>query len=106
MTRAMKELRDVAVADIPKRIQDLRKEYAKLQAQVATGTPPKNTMQLKNIRKTISRLLTTASSKSSQENQMESSPASPARKGEQLKKQDQQKMMPKKKASKGVNPKA
>ncbi|MBI1970749.1 50S ribosomal protein L29 [Candidatus Woesearchaeota archaeon] len=103
MTRAMKELRDVAAADVPKRIQDLRKEYAKLQAQVSTGTPPKNTMQLKNIRRTISRLLTITSSKGKQ---MESSPASPPKKGEQLKKQNQQKMMPKKKASNEVNPKA
>ncbi|MBI2147021.1 50S ribosomal protein L29 [Candidatus Woesearchaeota archaeon] len=58
MTRAMKSLQELKLAEIPAKIQDLRKEYLVLKAQSATGTPPKNPMQLRNIRRAIARLHT------------------------------------------------
>lgn len=43
---------------LEKKMQELRKELVKGNAQVATGTIPKNPRQLRNVKKTIARIHT------------------------------------------------
>ncbi len=58
MTRAFKELENLADADLDKKKDELELELVKLRAQVATGTAPKNAMQVRRDRRTIARILT------------------------------------------------
>ena len=44
--------------EIRAKVLELKKELIKLNAQTATGTAPKNPMQIKTTKKYISRLLT------------------------------------------------
>ena len=44
--------------EIEAKVLELRKEIIKLKAQTATGSAPKNPMQIKNSKKNIARLLT------------------------------------------------
>ncbi|MBW2965392.1 50S ribosomal protein L29 [Candidatus Woesearchaeota archaeon] len=49
--------------EIQAKMLELRKELIKLNAQSATGTAPKNPMQIKTTRKNIARLKTAMASK-------------------------------------------
>ena len=53
-----KELKSLNPAEVGTKIKEIRKELIKLNAQIATGTIPKNPYQVRNSKKTIARLLT------------------------------------------------
>lgn len=53
--KALKEMND---ADISKRITELRLELAKERSQMAVGGSPSNIGRVREIRKTIAKLLT------------------------------------------------
>ena len=53
-----KDIRALGKEELSKKIAEMKKELIKLNAQVATGTPPKNPGQIKQIKKTIARILT------------------------------------------------
>ncbi len=54
----IKELRGMGDADLKQKIQELHKELMKDNAQVATGTIPKNPGKLRLAKKTIARIRT------------------------------------------------
>jgi len=58
MSKATKELKGLADEELHSRILELKKELIKLNAQVATGTPPKNPMEIKSMKRTIATILT------------------------------------------------
>ena len=58
MSKTTKELKGLSDQELNSRISELKKEMVKLNAQVATGTPPKNPMEIKNIKKTVAKILT------------------------------------------------
>ena len=53
-----KELRNLTKKDLKTKLQEIKKELIKLNAQVATGTVPKSPGQIKQIKKTIAKILT------------------------------------------------
>lgn len=52
------ELRAMSKEELEKRLEELRGELVKLRAQAKTGAAPKNTMQIRNTRREIARILT------------------------------------------------
>lgn len=58
MSKQTKELRSLSPAEMHARMADIHKELIKMNAQVATGTIPKNPHQIRNSRRTVSRILT------------------------------------------------
>ena len=54
----IKELRSLSEQDLETKLDELRKELVKINAQVATGTVPKSPGQIKDIKKTIAKILT------------------------------------------------
>ncbi len=54
-----KELKTMSKDELSNKLQDLRKELMKLNAQIATGTTPKSPGQVRNIKKTIAKILNT-----------------------------------------------
>ena len=54
----IKELRGLSEEDKKIRLNELRKELIKHNAQIATGTIPKSPGQVKQTKKTIARILT------------------------------------------------
>ena len=59
----IKELRGMGAAELKMKMQELYKELMKDNAQVATGTIPKNPGKLKLAKKTIARIKTLLSQK-------------------------------------------
>ena len=57
------ELMQMNAAQLKSKLDDLRKELIKMNAQISTGTPPENPGQVKEIKKTIARILTILKSK-------------------------------------------
>lgn len=53
-----KDLRAMPKKELEEKINELRKELMKENAQVATGTIPKNPGNIRNIKKTIARIHT------------------------------------------------
>ncbi|MBN1386750.1 50S ribosomal protein L29 [Candidatus Woesearchaeota archaeon] len=53
-----KDLRDMKPEQLDAKLAEMKKELVKLGAQVATGTNPKNPSQIRNIKKTMARVLT------------------------------------------------
>ena len=53
-----KELRLMSKGDMEIKLLELKKEMMKLNSQVAVGTIPKNPTKIKEIKKTISKILT------------------------------------------------
>ena len=51
-----KDLKQLTLEDLDKKLDELYKERIKHEAQVATGTTPKSPGELKNIKKNIARL--------------------------------------------------
>ena len=60
MTKA-KDLRTMSKADLDSRLVELRKELIKHNAQIATGTTPKSPGQVREVKKTIAKILTIVS---------------------------------------------
>ena len=58
MKLRIKEIKSMGVEDLKGRLEELRKDLIKQNAQIATGTTPKNPGQVKQIKKTIARILT------------------------------------------------
>ena len=54
----IKELRGLSKEDMKRRLDELRKELIKHNAQIATGTVPKSPGQVKQTKKTIAKILT------------------------------------------------
>ena len=54
----IKELRGLSKADLNQKLEELYKDLMKENAQVATGTVPKNPGKLKVAKKTIARIKT------------------------------------------------
>ncbi len=53
-----KEMASMAPKDVNKKVEELRLEIAKEKAQISVGAAPKNTGKIREMRKTIARLLT------------------------------------------------
>lgn len=51
------ELKVLNVEEMKKRLEELRKELIKLNAQVARGTPPENPGKIRIIKRTIAKLI-------------------------------------------------
>ncbi|MBD3313923.1 50S ribosomal protein L29 [Candidatus Woesearchaeota archaeon] len=56
--KKIKELRSLNEKELSKRLEDLRKELIKLNAQVATGTVPKSPGLIRNTKKSIAMIMT------------------------------------------------
>ncbi|MEM5870064.1 MAG: 50S ribosomal protein L29 [Candidatus Aenigmatarchaeota archaeon] len=56
--KAVKELRELKDEDLDKRLSELRLELLKEQGNVKMGRPVKNPGRIKQIKKTIARILT------------------------------------------------
>ena len=52
-----KELQSLKKAELESRLKELKMELMKENAQVATGTIPKNPLKIKNIKKNIARIM-------------------------------------------------
>ncbi len=52
------EIRDMSVEEMREKLQNLRAEYSKEQALLATGTAPENPGRIKTLRRTMARLST------------------------------------------------
>jgi large subunit ribosomal protein L29 len=53
-----KEINALNVNELKEKLNELRKELIKFNTQIATGTIPKSPGQVKQIKKTIARILT------------------------------------------------
>lgn len=53
-----KELRSLNKEDLLSKLKELRKEMFKHNAQIATGTTPKSPGQIREIKKTIAKIIT------------------------------------------------
>ena len=53
-----KELRSINDKELQEKIVELKKELIKINAQIATGTNPKNPKQARGIKKTIAKIKT------------------------------------------------
>lgn len=54
----IKEIRKFNEEQLKEKLIELRKELMKLNTEIATGTNPKSPGQVKNIKKTMARILT------------------------------------------------
>ena len=57
-TKKMKEFRGMSENELKRRLDDLRKELVKMNAQIATGTMPKSPGLVKNTKKNIAMIMT------------------------------------------------
>lgn len=58
-----KDYHNLSVEEISKKISDLNSELIKIRGQAATGSTQKNTMQIRQIKKLLARLITLKSQK-------------------------------------------
>lgn len=58
-----KELKQMNETQLKTKLLDLKKELMKFRAQAASGTPPQNPGQIKEIKRTIARILTILNNK-------------------------------------------
>jgi large subunit ribosomal protein L29 len=63
----IKEIKSMPVEDLKSRLEELRKDLIKQNAQIATGTTPKSPGQIKQMKKTIARILTVMKNKESKQ---------------------------------------
>lgn len=56
--KKIKEFRGLSENEMKKRLDDLRKELVKMNAQIATGTMPKSPGLVKNTKKSIAMIMT------------------------------------------------
>lgn len=61
----VKDIRSMDIESLKKKLEDLRKDMVKINAQVAIGTTPKNPGQVKAIKKTIAKIITIINEKKS-----------------------------------------
>jgi len=54
----IKEIRSMSKEDLNSKLEELRKELIKVNAQIATGTTPKSPGQVKQIKKNIAKIVT------------------------------------------------
>lgn len=54
----IKEIRSMSKEDLEAKLEELKKELIKVNAQIATGTIPKSPGQVKQVKKSIARILT------------------------------------------------
>jgi large subunit ribosomal protein L29 len=54
----IKDLRSLSKEDLQKKMIELRRDLIKENAQIATGTTPKNPGKVRNMKKTIAKILT------------------------------------------------
>ncbi|MBI5797551.1 50S ribosomal protein L29 [Candidatus Woesearchaeota archaeon] len=52
------ELRKMNKEELEKKLMEVRKDLVKINAQVAAGTIPENPGNVKNVKKTVARILT------------------------------------------------
>ena len=62
-----KDLRSMSESDLKSKLIELRKEMIKHNAQIATGTTPKSPGRVKEIKKTIAKILTIVGSQTTKE---------------------------------------
>ena len=62
----IKEIRSMSKEDLNSKLEELRKELVKANAQISTGTTPKNPGQVKEIKKNIARILMVLHEKSNE----------------------------------------
>ncbi len=67
MKLRIKEIKSMAIEDLKTRLEELRKDLVKQNAQIATGTTPKSPGQIKQMKKTIARILTVMKNKESKQ---------------------------------------
>ncbi len=60
----IKEIRSMNKEDLEAKLEELKKELIKLNAQISTGTTPKSPGQVKQIKKNIAKILTILNEKS------------------------------------------
>lgn len=53
-----KDIRQMKDAEYDNKMKELRKELIKINAQISTRTPPENPGKVKQVKKTIARMLT------------------------------------------------
>jgi len=58
MALKTKEIRGMTKEDLNAKLEELKKELIKTNAQIATGTTPKSPGHVRQIKKTIARILT------------------------------------------------
>jgi large subunit ribosomal protein L29 len=58
MLMKFKELKNMTKEELDKRLADIRMELMKLNAQVALGTVPKSTKQIRELKKNLARVST------------------------------------------------
>lgn len=51
-----KELQSIGLKDLKEKLDETRKELIKINGQIATGTAPKNSGQVRNYKKTIAKI--------------------------------------------------
>lgn len=61
-----KEIRSMNKEDLNVKLEELKRELIKLNAQISTGTTPKSPGQVKEVKKNIARILTILSEKTNE----------------------------------------
>jgi len=54
--KRMKELKQISRTELDSKLEQLKKDLMKANAQISTGTPPENPGKVKLIKKTIARI--------------------------------------------------
>jgi large subunit ribosomal protein L29 len=54
----IKEIRKLKLEELEKKIVDLKKELMRMRTQIAQGTPPEKPGRVKQIKRTIAKILT------------------------------------------------
>ena len=63
MALKIKEIESMSMDELNSKLEELKKELIKQNAQIATGTNPKSPGQVKVIKKTVARILTVLKTK-------------------------------------------
>ncbi len=58
MSKSFNELKNLTLKELRSKLDDLKKELMKLQSQVATRTVPEKPGRIRQIKRTIARILT------------------------------------------------
>ena len=53
-----KNLKELSKEDMKNKMEELRKDLMRFNAQISTGTPPENPGQVRNVKRTIARIKT------------------------------------------------
>jgi large subunit ribosomal protein L29 len=61
------ELRQMSLKQLDEKLLDVRKDLIKINAQIASGTVPENPGNVRNVKKTVARILTIMQEKTTQE---------------------------------------